>query len=325
MIATRQALATTCGRMSASSVVARSVSAFIARSASRVTCSMRTRALWKVKVSCGRSRSRSRRSEGTSVSMVVFELGTISPMRCIPFMVSSRVAVVGSGCGGRVAAGARASRPGHDGDPRRMRRGGVEPGRLLRCKGGRGRVRRFDRRGERRLRPRRTCMHAQPHRHGHKRRLRAERRPAREGPDVRGRWSRAVLRRVPRDARSRSRGHRIVMSRGPVVTLEQVRSFAIELPRTSEALVRGRVKFRVGRIVYLAFSRDESVMGFAFPKEWREALVGTEPEKFMPPKASDLRYNWALVRLAAIDTTDMRELVLDAWAMVVPKRLVAAY
>jgi hypothetical protein len=110
-----------------------------------------------------------------------------------------------------------------------------------------------------------------------------------------------------------------------VVTLEEVRSFAIELPRTTEALVRGRVKFRVGRIVYLAFSHDQTVMGFAFPREWREALVATEPEKFMLPGASDLRYNWALVRLAALDAPEMRELVLDAWAMVVPKRVAAAY
>jgi hypothetical protein len=110
-----------------------------------------------------------------------------------------------------------------------------------------------------------------------------------------------------------------------VVTLEDVRSFAVELPRTTEALVRGRVKFRVGRIVYLAFSHDETVMGFAFPKEWRDALVGSEPDKFMLPGTSDLRYNWVLVRLAAIDAEEMQELVLDAWAMVVPKRVSAAY
>jgi hypothetical protein len=113
--------------------------------------------------------------------------------------------------------------------------------------------------------------------------------------------------------------------RPPVVTIEEVRSFATQLPRTTEAFVRGRVKFRVGRIVYLALSRDETVMGFAFPKEWREALVGSEPDKFMLPTGSDLRYNWALVRLAAIDEAEMRELVLDAWAMVVPKRVAAAY
>jgi hypothetical protein len=110
-----------------------------------------------------------------------------------------------------------------------------------------------------------------------------------------------------------------------VVTLDEVRSFAIGLPRTTEALVRSRVKFRVGRIVYLSFSRDETVMGFAFPKEWREALVSSEPDKFMLPGEPDLRYNWVLVRLATIDVVEMRELVLDAWAMVVPKRVAAAY
>ena len=110
-----------------------------------------------------------------------------------------------------------------------------------------------------------------------------------------------------------------------MVTLEEVRSLAITLPRTTEALVRGRVKFRVGRIVYLAFSHDETLMGFGFPKEWREALVESEPQKFMLPRESDLRYNWVVVRLAAIDAVEMRELVIDAWAMVVPKKVSAAY
>ncbi|HXD81103.1 MAG TPA: MmcQ/YjbR family DNA-binding protein [Candidatus Acidoferrum sp.] len=110
-----------------------------------------------------------------------------------------------------------------------------------------------------------------------------------------------------------------------VARLDDVRRFAMTLPRTTEGLVAGRVKFRVGRIVYLAFSRDETVMGFAFPKEERDWLVGGTPEKFMQPSASDLRYHWVLVRMAAIDETEMRELVLDAWRMVVPKRVAAAY
>ena len=89
--------------------------------------------------------------------------------------------------------------------------------------------------------------------------------------------------------------------------------------------MRDRVKFRVGRIVYLAFSRDETEMGFAFPKEEREALVASEPNKFMMPSRSDLRYHWVDVRMAAIDREEMRELVLDAWRMVVPKSVAAAY
>lgn len=105
------------------------------------------------------------------------------------------------------------------------------------------------------------------------------------------------------------------------VTIDEVRSLASRLPRSYEALVRDRVKFRVGRIVYLAFSRDETMMGFAFPKDERAALVASEPDKFLLPKQSDMRYNWVVVRLAAIDLAEMREIVIDAWRMVVPKFL----
>lgn len=110
-----------------------------------------------------------------------------------------------------------------------------------------------------------------------------------------------------------------------MVTIHDVRALALRLPRTTEALVRDRVKFRVGRIVYLAFSRDETVMGFAFPKEEREAFVRSDPDKFLMPSRGDLRYHWVLVRLAAIDHAEMRELVLDAWRMVVPRSVAAAF
>jgi hypothetical protein len=110
-----------------------------------------------------------------------------------------------------------------------------------------------------------------------------------------------------------------------MATIEGVRELALSLPRSYEALVRDRVKFRVGRIVWLAFSRDESLMGFAFPKDEREALVGSEPDKFLMPKPSDQRYNWVVVRLDAIDDAEMREIVLDAWRLVVPKSVAAAH
>jgi hypothetical protein len=112
---------------------------------------------------------------------------------------------------------------------------------------------------------------------------------------------------------------------GYVVTIDDVREFASQLPRAYEALVRDRVKFRVGRIVFVAFSRDEQIMGFGFPKEEREALVAAEPGKFLMPGESDLRYHWVHVRLSAIDQAEMRELVLDAWRMCVPKRVAADY
>lgn len=110
-----------------------------------------------------------------------------------------------------------------------------------------------------------------------------------------------------------------------MVTADDVRRVALTLPRTEEALVRDYVKFRVRGIVYVSISPDETLMGFGFPKEERAALVASEPEKFLMPVPSDERYHWVRVRMAAIDEAEMRELVVDAWRMVVPKRVAAAY
>ncbi len=110
-----------------------------------------------------------------------------------------------------------------------------------------------------------------------------------------------------------------------MVTGEEVRRFAATLPRTEVAVVRDRLKFRVRGIVYASLSADETQMGFGFPKEERDALVASEPDKFMPPNPSDERYNWVQVRLAALDEDEMRELILDAWRMVVPKRVAAEF
>ena len=109
-----------------------------------------------------------------------------------------------------------------------------------------------------------------------------------------------------------------------MVTVDDVRALAETLPRSYEVLVRDRVKFRVGQMVYVAFSRDEETMGFGFPKEERAALVASEPDKFLLPPESDLRFNWVVVRLAAIDEEEMQELVLGAWRMVVPKKVARA-
>ena len=110
-----------------------------------------------------------------------------------------------------------------------------------------------------------------------------------------------------------------------MITVEDVRAFVRDMPRAYEVLVRDRVKFRVGQIVFVAFSHDETVMGFGFPKEERQMLVETEPDKFMLPRDSDMRFNWVHARCEALDLDEMRELVLDAWRMVVQKKVWTAY
>jgi hypothetical protein len=110
-----------------------------------------------------------------------------------------------------------------------------------------------------------------------------------------------------------------------MVTVDDVREVLRGLPRSYEVLVYGRIKFRVGQIVYVAFSKDQTVMGVGFPKEWRNVLVESEPDKFMLPRLSDMRFNWVHARMDRLSHDEMRDLVLDAWRMCVPKRVAAEY
>ena len=110
-----------------------------------------------------------------------------------------------------------------------------------------------------------------------------------------------------------------------MAVIEDVRPLGAELERSYQVYVRGRLKFRVKQIVYVAFSLDQSVMGFAFPKEEREALVLGEPHKFQLPAPSDMRFNWVHAELPALDPSEARELVVDAWRMVVPRKVSGAY
>ena len=109
------------------------------------------------------------------------------------------------------------------------------------------------------------------------------------------------------------------------VTAEDVRGVALALPRAYEAWVREYRKFRVGQIVFASISPDESLLGFGFPREEREALVASEPDKFLMPRASDLRYQWVVARMEVLDVEEMHELVTDAWAMCVPKSVREAW
>ena len=110
-----------------------------------------------------------------------------------------------------------------------------------------------------------------------------------------------------------------------MASLEDVRRIAMSLPRTSEHLIRDHTKFRVGRLVYASVSADEERIGFGFPKEERVALVDSEPDKFMMPLRSDERYNWVRARLPTLEPDELREILIDAWCMVVSKKAAAAY
>lgn len=109
-----------------------------------------------------------------------------------------------------------------------------------------------------------------------------------------------------------------------MITAADVRDVARPLPRTEEHLIRDYVKFRVGKIVYASISPDELTLGFGFPKEERAAMIASRPDVFLMPRLSDQRFHWINANMAALDKAEMRELIIDAWRMAVPKKVAAA-
>ena len=106
-----------------------------------------------------------------------------------------------------------------------------------------------------------------------------------------------------------------------MVDADAVRRVGLALPRTYEAFIGRRWKLKVRQLVYVAFSRDETSMGFGYPKDARDSLIASDPETFFLPPTSDLRYQWVCAHLARLDETETRELVTDAWRMCVPQML----
>src|SRR5262245_65405423 len=78
-------------------------------------------------------------------------------------------------------------------------------------------------------------------------------------------------------------------------------------------------------MVYAAFNQGDTIMSFGFPRDEREALVASEPDEFLMPRSSGMRYRWVCARLDAIDVEELRERLGDAWRTCVPTEVAAAY
>ena len=106
-----------------------------------------------------------------------------------------------------------------------------------------------------------------------------------------------------------------------MVTADEVREVGLALPRTYEFFTGGRAKLKVRQIVYVGFSRDETRMGFGYPRDARDGLIEDDPDTFFLPPPRDLRYQWVCAHLDRLDAGEMRELVTDAWRMCTPRML----
>jgi hypothetical protein len=87
------------------------------------------------------------------------------------------------------------------------------------------------------------------------------------------------------------------------VSIDDVRALAAGLPRSYEVFVHGRVKFRVGQIVYLAFSRDETLT----PAEIAAARATAIKNVTGSTAATPRRYDHAAVGRSRIAGTSSRQ------------------
>lgn len=106
-----------------------------------------------------------------------------------------------------------------------------------------------------------------------------------------------------------------------MVTADDVREVGLALPRAYESFTGGRYKLKVRQIVFVGFSRDETDMGFGYPREARDGLIESDPATFFLLPQRDLRYQWVCAHLDRLDAEEMRELVTDAWRMCTPQML----
>jgi len=103
-----------------------------------------------------------------------------------------------------------------------------------------------------------------------------------------------------------------------------VRSLALELPGVVEQTSYGTPALKVNGKLLARLKEDGETLALRVGFEERHALVGSSPDVFfVTPHYED--YPMVLVRLAAVDLDELRELFEEAWVERAPKRVVAAW
>jgi hypothetical protein len=110
-----------------------------------------------------------------------------------------------------------------------------------------------------------------------------------------------------------------------MATIADVRRIALSLPETTEGSLYGTPGFRVkGKAFARLRDEDEVLVAWCADEGEKEALIATQPEVFFTLPHYD-GHPSVLVRLAAIDADELREVLIDAWRTRAPRRLLAVF
>jgi hypothetical protein len=108
------------------------------------------------------------------------------------------------------------------------------------------------------------------------------------------------------------------------VRKDTVRRLALAMPESVELETWETPTFRVRKKIFAMFSDEQRTCWVKSTHDEQQALVAMDPDTFfVPPYVGPS--GWVGVRFAGVDRDELRELLIEAWRMTAPKRLVAAY
>ena len=113
-------------------------------------------------------------------------------------------------------------------------------------------------------------------------------------------------------------------SKAKPVTFDTVRQLALALPGVEEKTSYGTTAFKVNGKLLARFHQDGESVVVKVEYAAREVLMGANPRTFYITDHYRC-WPWVLVRIASVDTEDLRQLLEEAWRRSASKRLVAAW
>jgi hypothetical protein len=102
-----------------------------------------------------------------------------------------------------------------------------------------------------------------------------------------------------------------------MASLDDLRRLSLALPGAQEITYRGDPWFNVGRKTFALFVNGRAIL--KLDRAHQELLFEVRPETFSKCKVATAY--WSFVELSRLETDELAELVLEAWAQIVPKKV----
>jgi hypothetical protein len=103
-----------------------------------------------------------------------------------------------------------------------------------------------------------------------------------------------------------------------------VRTIALDLPETEERETWGEATFRVRNRIFLMLGPDGKRAAVKSTHDEQAALLAQDPDTFFRPEYVGV-HGWIGVVVARAEREEIRELIVEAWRMTAPKRLVKTF